>query len=205
MTRPYTGNSDAPASGKKEGLEKFVDLCQFFWKFSNLGTYSNRLMRSAPAGITPASPDYKKWVSVHATGRACDLGWADRQKALDFIGFLENNADALEIEEIHDYYYTGPSGQWGRGWRCNRNGVAGWKIYDANDNAGTPGGKWVHVEISPRMANDPNLVGETFKQVFEKINHDAKVREYLMSLAKEAEEKQKAEKKAESKPVKKKK
>jgi len=202
MARPYTGNSDAPATGTRPGLNGFIKAVtethktlmgnQSFWGLKNIGTFSNRLMRSAPAGMSPSNPDYKKWVSVHATGRAVDLGWDDRGKAEDFIKFLEKNADALGIEEIHDYFYSGPAGQWGRGWRCNRNGVAGWKIYDSKDNAGTPGGHWVHVEISPSMAADEKKAYDATKAAIEKYFDQKKVAEYLKSLA-EAKKKQEAE------------
>jgi hypothetical protein len=205
MARPYTGNADAPASGTRPGLNGFIKAATekrktmagevSFWGLTNIGTFSNRLMRSAPAGLTPASPDYKKWVSVHATGRAVDLGWTDRAKAEDFCRFLEKHADALGIEEIHDYDYVGPSGQWGRGWRCNRNGVAGWKIYDANDNAGTPGGDWIHVEISPAMAADEKKAYDTFKAEFEKYLGQKRVEDYLKGLSEEAKKKAEEEKK----------
>lgn len=184
MARPYTGNSDAPAKGKRAGLEKFVELCAKQFGMKNLGTYNVRLMRSAPAGT---KPDDKNWLSVHATGRAADLGWDKRVKAIDLIEFLEHYADALEIEEIHDYFYTGPKGQWGRGWRCNRKGKPGWKIYDSADNAGTPGGKWVHFELSPKMADNAALVEKTFKDIIKKADEDAKkdkaVAEYLKAVA----------------------
>lgn len=166
MARPYTGNKDAPAKGKRPGLEKFADIMEFLAGVKNIGTYNVRLMRSAPKGMTMNSPGAGKWMSVHATGRAVDLEWKDRAKVLQTIDFLEKNADALGIEEIHDYFHTGPAGQWGRGWRCNRDGKPGWKIYDAKNNAGTPGGKWIHVEISPAMADSPEKVDAVFKQLF---------------------------------------
>lgn len=204
MARPYTGNADAPAKGTRPGLNGFIKAATekrktlmgevSIWGLNNIGTFVNRLMRSAPAGITESHPDYKKWVSVHATGRAVDLGWTDRAKAEDFINFLEKHADALGIEEIHDYFYTGPEGQWGRGWRCNRNGVAGWKIYNASENAGTPGGQWVHIEISPTMAADEKKAYDIFKAEFEKYLSKKKVEDYLRGLAEAA--KKEAEKEA---------
>jgi hypothetical protein len=33
--------------------------------------------------------------------------------------------------------------------------MAGIRIFDAKNNAGTPGGRWLHVELSPAMADDP--------------------------------------------------
>jgi hypothetical protein len=44
---------------------------------------------------------------------------------------------------------------YGRGYRCSRGeGLKGVKNYDAKDNAGSFGGKWLHFELSPEMAND---------------------------------------------------
>ena len=169
MARPYTGNADAPAKGKRPGMEQFAGAMEFFFGLNNIGTFNVRLMRSAPKGTTMNSPGAGKWMSVHATGRAVDLGWKNRQKVLEAIDFLEKNADTLGIEEIHDYFHTGPAGQWGRGWRCNRNGKPGWKIYDAKNNAGTPGGKWIHVEISPEMADSPAKVDAAFKKIFSSL------------------------------------
>lgn len=199
MARPYTGNADAPGKGERPGLSTFIANAKFIWGFKNLGTFSNRLMRSAPAGIKEGSADYKKWVSVHATGRAVDLGWSDRAKALEFIAFIEKYADQLGIEEIHDYFYAGPAGQWGRGWRCNRNGVAGWKIYDSKENAGTPGGQWVHIELSPQFADNPALVTKAFAETMEKAKSDAKVAAYLKSLAETAKKEAAEEDKKKSK------
>lgn len=204
MARQYTGNSDAPAKGKRAGLEKFVELCAKHFGVKNMGTYNVRLMRSAPKGT---KPDDKNWLSVHATGRAADLGWSKRPDGIELIDFLEDNADKLEVEEIHDYFFTGPKGQWGRGWRCNRKGKPGWKVYDSSDNAGTPGGKWVHVELSPKMADNPALVEKAFKDIFAELEKDAKALAYLKALADqkrkaiEAEEAKKsaAQKEAEAK------
>lgn len=189
MGRPYTGNADAPGKGERPGLSTFIANAKFIWGFKNLGTFTVRLMRSAPAGLKEGSADWKKWVSVHATGRAVDLGWSDRTKALEFLAFIEKYADQLGIEEIHDYFYTGPAGQWGRGWRCDR---AAWKIYDANSNAGTPGGQWIHIELSPQFADNPALVTKAFTETIEKAKRDAKVAAYLKSLA-EAAKKEAAE------------
>jgi hypothetical protein len=98
---------------------------------------------------------------VHATGRAVDLGYQNRDNALILWNFLLNNTAQLGIEEIHDYAYRWPNQDpkdttaWGAGYRCSRGeGLAGVKIFNAKDNAGTPGGRWLHVELSPAMADD---------------------------------------------------
>lgn len=158
MGRPYTG-WDGNAPGKRAGLEKFVQLICFLsgntlW---NNGTWSVRMMNN---------PNYKPRPSVHSTGRAADLSWrlqkerrrggtyADCEKMLDF---LVQYADQFRIEEIHDYHY----GQWGRGWRCDR---AAWRVYEKN-TIGSPGGDWIHVEISPEFADDPGYYDNLVKQI----------------------------------------
>lgn len=169
--RNYTGTTDGVAKAKRPGTEKFIDICGNKWGLTNLGSFGVRLMRSAPAGLSIEDPAARKYLSVHATGRACDLGYADRKVGLEAWDFFLANADALEIEEIHDYAFTGPTGTWGRGYRCNR-GVdknkkpnPQVKIYTATDNAGTPGGKWLHVELSPAMADDPQRLVRAWKQI----------------------------------------
>lgn len=153
---PYTGNTD-PAEGPRPGTIKFGEIMASRWKFTNLGIWANRPMR----GSEPPR------LSVHATGRAIDLGFDPKRAAL--VGsvclWLEANHVALGIEEIHDYSGTSKAGteKWGRGFRCNRNGAPGWKDWTPTDNGGTPGGKWIHVELAPSMADDPKLFVKTWK------------------------------------------
>ncbi len=156
---PYTGNTD-PAEGPRPGTIKFGEIMASRWKFTNLGIWANRPMRSS-------DPNAKPRLSVHATGRAIDLGFDPKRAAL--VGsvclWLEANHVALGIEEIHDYSGTSKAGteKWGRGFRCNRNGSPGWKDWTPTDNGGTPGGKWIHVELAPSMADDPKLFVKTWK------------------------------------------
>lgn len=159
MGRPYTG-WDRNATGKRAGTEKLVQLLCFLSgnKLWNNGTWSVRQMNN---------PNYKPRPSVHGTGRAADLSWrlqkergrggtyADCQKMLDFI---VQWADLLRIEEIHDYHY----GQWGRGWRCDR---AAWKVYEKN-TIGSPGGDWIHIEISNEFADNPGYYDQAIKDIF---------------------------------------
>ena len=117
--------------------KKFYDLCKRRWKFTNLGMYANRSMRGS------------KNLSVHATGFAVDMGYpatrAGRATAKQAWDWLILHSEELRICEIHDYAY----GDWGRGYRCSRGeGEKGVKIFTATDNAGTPGGAWLHVEVS---------------------------------------------------------
>ena len=145
--RPYTGTKDGAAKGKRLGTEKLVDLCKRRYPgFSNLGTWVVRDMRGKPGQL-----------SVHATGRAADIGYGTakdaRNNAIELFNWLLQNATALGIEEIHDYAFS----KYGRGYRCSRADKDGGVIVykDLASSAGTPGGTWLHVELSPEMADDP--------------------------------------------------
>lgn len=157
MPRKYTGNSDGLSkTGAKPGTEKLVELCRKRWGFTNLGIFANRRMNNSQAAKDPKNP---KWLSVHATGRACDIGYSDRKVAVQAWDWFIANTAALGIEEIHDYAFdpdgAGKKKAWGRGYRCSRGeGNKGVKIFTETDNAGTPGGKWLHIELSPEMAAD---------------------------------------------------
>ena len=159
MSRKYTGNADGAANGKRPGTEKFVDICELLYKMKNLGTWVVRDMRGKPGQL-----------SVHATGRAMDLGYdpkkMNRAAVESLCETFAANADLLGIEEIHDYSYKGPTGVFGRGWRCSRNA---WKVYDAKDNAGTPGGKWIHLELEPKFADDPAKVKAAFDKLLASV------------------------------------
>ena len=127
--------------------KKFFDLCQRRWAFTNLGMYANRQMRGS------------KNLSVHASGFAVDMGYpatrAGRAAAKEAWDWLIEHSEALLLCELHDYSYRNPAQPdtdktaWGRGYRCSRGpGVKGIKLFDSKDNAGTPGGVWLHAEIS---------------------------------------------------------
>jgi len=168
VTRPYTGNRDGLSPvGARPGLKEFVKLCQDRWGFSNLGTFANRRMNNAAAKADPNNP---KYLSVHATGRACDLGYKNRATAVQAWDWILQNAAALGVEEIHDYAFdpdgSGPMKPWGRGFRCSRGeGNKGVKIYNERENAGTPGGLWLHFELSPEMANNPAKLREAWNSI----------------------------------------
>ena len=156
-TRKYTGNSDGLAKGPRPGTEELLRLASKRFGFTNLGIFSNRRMNNDKAKADPTNP---KYLSVHATGRAVDMGYKDRKKAEECWNFLIQHTAALGIEEIHDYAFDpdgkGPKKAWGAGYRCSRGeNLAGIVIFDEKNNAGTPGGKWLHVELSPEMADDP--------------------------------------------------
>jgi hypothetical protein len=160
--RKYTGNTDGVAGGVRPGTTLLLRLCGKWFGATSLGTYSNRRMNNAKAKADPTNP---KYLSVHATGRAVDLGYKERAKGLAMFNFLLANTKILQIEELHDYAYKNPAQDpkdkthWGRGYRCSRGegtDPKSIKIYDSTVNAGTPGGKWIHVELSPFMADNPD-------------------------------------------------
>jgi hypothetical protein len=164
MPRKYTGNTDGLSrTGARPGITKLIQIAQKNG-FSNLGSFANRSMNNPKA--KQGDP---KWLSVHATGRACDIGYTDRAKALEMWDFLLANTAELGIEEIHDYAYDDNVQDkqlgWGRGYRCSRGeGAKGVKIYDSQDNAGSQGGKWLHVELSPEMADNVNKFTAAWKK-----------------------------------------
>ena len=156
--RRYTGfNGDNGAA--TPGLVRLVDYATFLTNGGlwNNGMYANRPMRGKPS------------TSVHATGRAVDLSWRklkSRPKAFgtynpakEFIDFLVEHADLLQIEMILDYWGR-PHGQ---GWRCDRQS---WTQYTRPTIGGAPGGDWFHIEIAPRMANNPAYYDWAFRHIF---------------------------------------
>jgi hypothetical protein len=159
VARKYTGNTDGNHGKVRPGTTELLRLASKRFGMTNLGTYTNRRMNNSQADKDPTNP---KWLSVHATGRAVDLGYKDRKNAVALWNFLIANTAQLGIEEIHDYAYKWPAQDkadktaWGAGYRCSRGeGIKGVKIFTPQNNAGTPGGKWLHVELSPAMADDP--------------------------------------------------
>jgi hypothetical protein len=135
---PYTGNSDANPKGKAtEQAIKFAQIMHDRWGFTNLGIYAYRPMRGSGN------------LSVHATGRAVDLGYKPsfQPRVSEICDWLADNYLTLGIEEVHQYSWEGSD--WGRGFRCCRDGKPGWKTWTAEANGGTPGGKWIHVELAP--------------------------------------------------------
>ena len=147
--RPYTGNKDGNYGKAREGTLELLRLASKRWGFTNLGVWANRPMRGSTQ------------LSVHASGRAVDLGYQNRDNALALWNFLIANTAQLGIEEIHDYAYRNPNQDpkdktaWGAGYRSSRGeGMRGIRIFDAKNNAGTPGGRWLHVELAPHFADD---------------------------------------------------
>jgi len=164
--RKYTGNSDGLSrTGAREGLKKFVALAMKEYGMTNLGTFANRQMKNPKAKANDP-----KWLSVHATGRACDLGYSDRHKAMELWKLMLANSREMGLEEAHDYAFDADKADkekgWGRGYRCSRGeGEAGVKVYDEKDNAGSQGGRWLHFELAPAMADDQGKVAAVWKKI----------------------------------------
>ena len=133
----YTGY-DKTAEQKLKGTERFVELCGRRWGFKNLGTLVVRQMRSGQG------------MSVHATGRACDIGFPNTKQghaaAVEAMLWFVKYYKELGIEEVHDYGGL-INGTW-QGWRCDRKGKPGWKKWTDTDNGGSKNGRWIHVELA---------------------------------------------------------
>jgi hypothetical protein len=154
MPRPYPYYPiTTPGTGKLAGTEKFVQLCQRRWQFTNLGTWVVRPIRKGQS------------LSVHSLGVALDIGYpktrAGRAKAREAWDWFIANTEALGICEVHDYAYRNPKQPktdptaYGRGYRCSRGeGEQGVKIFTKTDNAGSFGAAWLHVELEMRYATD---------------------------------------------------
>jgi len=154
--RRYTGTKDGIAKGPRKGMLEFIKQVELrtdkaLW---NNGHFVVRPVKGTGAG----GP-----LSVHATGRAVDLSYrkmADKGKANgrkhaeDLMELLVANNRLLGIELILDYMPPG-----GRGWRCDR---LAWQDYTPPGLHGSNGGDWLHVEISPRMADTPQAVVDAF-------------------------------------------
>ena len=163
MTRPYTGSSDAPGTRLRPGLTELSRLINKTWGFKFIGGFVNRKILSGPS---------KGQWSVHATGRAIDMRYPStrygRNQAVQVWVWLLQNTQQLQIEEIHDYAYQKPGDPraYGRGYRCSRGeGCAGVIDYTAKVNAGSLGGNWLHIELSPFMADDAKALREAWKAI----------------------------------------
>ena len=160
-SRPYTGNSDGAAAGPIPGMDEFIRQCI---KYSNGALFNN-----GSWGVRPMRGSEN--LSVHATGRAVDLGYTksdkyptvNRKGAIAFINTVLANANELGVECVLDYFPK----PFGRGWRCDRQA---WKSYSKPEIHGAPGGLWLHVEVSSMFVNQPaNLIQQAFKRVFTEL------------------------------------
>lgn len=164
--RKYTGTSDGAAKGRRAGMIAFIDEIHqrsggALW---NNGDFLVRDVRGKAGQL-----------SVHATGRAVDLSYrfikgvgkgsatrgieqGGRQEAVKWCRLLVKNADLLGIECILDYF---PEPH-GRGWRCDRRD---WIKYEVKTITGAPAGDWLHVELSPAVADDAAAMRKAFTQL----------------------------------------
>ena len=158
MKRPYTGNKDGAAKGLRPGMKVFIDEVI---KLSNGALWNN-----GDWGVRPMRG--KEELSVHATGRAADLSYRHmppkkgvkngRVEAVRVLKILQANADLLGIEAMFDYFPK----PWGRAWMCSRDA---WSKYTKETIHGAPGGDWIHLEVSPEMADDPKKMREAFQKL----------------------------------------
>ena len=159
-SRPYTGNSDGASPAHRDGMDEWIRQAVKYGDgaFYNFGSWGIRNMRGSSN------------LSVHACGRAVDLSYsksekhptANRKGTMAFINIVTANANALGLECILDYLLK----PYGRGWRCDRQR---WRKYSKPTIHGAPGGDWLHIEISPAMADSPALVRQAFQRVFAEI------------------------------------
>lgn len=169
MPRKYPYYPSFDGKKAKPGTEKLVELCGKRWKTKNLGIYAARLMRNSHTeGKKIGDPGMEKYLSVHATGAACDIGYPDRKTGVAMWEYFLKYTKELGIVEIHDYAFDanvkdGKPG-YGRGFRCSRGeGAAGVKVFTESDNAGSFGGQWLHLELDEEMANNPQKLEEFFR------------------------------------------
>jgi len=150
MKRVYTGNKDGAAAGEHPQLtalmkELFKAYPKALW---NNGSFGVRNMRG------------KESLSVHATGRACDISWRNmgdgkrgvakggRRYATEAMDYLVKHADALGIEMIIDYF-PAPHG---RAAKCDRD--MAWQKYTKPTVHGAPTGDWFHTEVDGKKSSE---------------------------------------------------
>ena len=150
MKRVYTGNKDGAAAGEHPQLtalmkELFKAYPKALW---NNGSFGVRNMRG------------KESLSVHATGRACDISWRNmsdgkrgvakggRKYAMSAMDYLVKHADALGVEMIIDYF-PAPHG---RAAKCDRD--MAWQKYTKETVHGAPTGDWFHTEVDGKKSSE---------------------------------------------------
>ena len=150
MTRPYTAAKAPVASRALAGNDEFIRqvIKRSMGSLWNNGSWIVRDIRTKPGQL-----------SNHARGLAVDFSYRKmtdkgvvngRKIALPFIYKLLENADTLQIELVIDYAEN-------RSWKCDRGTWLKGKW---------SGGDWFHIEISPAMSVNENLVKQAFNDVF---------------------------------------
>ena len=156
-SRPYTG-FDKTASSRREGTEQLIREIN---KVTDNGMWHNGswVVRNKRGKSSP---------SVHGTGRAFDISWRDMgtkgngdyEMACKVMDFLVEHAEKLGVEAVYDYWPQ----PFGRGWKCDRQR---WTSYDRKVMSLTPGGDWVHVEISNEFADNADHYIEAIGRLWE--------------------------------------
>jgi hypothetical protein len=156
--RDYIGNSDGPAKQARPGMDEFIKqiIRVSDGALFNNGSFGQRDVRGKPGTL-----------SVHATGRAVDLSYrasaqhpkSNRKNARAVINRILEHANDFGIQAVLDYFPV----PCGAGWRCDRQA---WEKYTRPTLTGAPRGDWYHVELDPRMADNPEAVKAVFKKVF---------------------------------------
>jgi len=148
--RPYTAVLAPVAKGPLQGTDEFIRqiVKRSGGSLWNNGSWVVRDIRTKPGQL-----------SNHARGLAVDFSYRKmtdkgvvngRKTALPFIYKLLENADTLQIELVIDYAEN-------RSWKCDRGTWLKGKW---------SGGDWFHIEISPAMSVNENLVKQAFNDVF---------------------------------------
>lgn len=169
---PYVVPTYPVVKHKLAGTEKWAELANkhsegALW---NNGTWVLRDVKGKPGQV-----------SNHARGVAMDLSWRrieprglgvsdGRRKSITFLQKCLDNWQMLGIQCVLDYF---PQAH-GRGWRCDRVGTGvvkphafeAWVKYAQPTITGAPGGDWLHIEITRKMADDPGAVERAFAAVF---------------------------------------
>lgn len=155
MALKYTG-FNGNAKGPLASMDAWIKHALEYSGFKNLGSYVVREQRSS------ATVDHKNVPSVHGTGRAVDIGYTGvekgRKKCLEFLEFLVLNGDVLGVELILDYCPK----PYGRGWKSER---GSWQNYEKPTLAGAPGGRWIHVEVSPTLLGNMRAVNQAWNDL----------------------------------------
>jgi len=158
MTRPYTITKQPVVTSPKAGMAKWVELCckhsdGSLW---NNGIWVNRDVRGKPGIVSNHARGLAvdvsyRWQSYKKGGKYVSKGRQDGRKvSLAYINKLLDNADTLGIQLVIDYALN-------RSWKCDRGTWIGGKFEN---------GDWWHIEVDPRLANDPQATKQAFQAVF---------------------------------------
>jgi len=134
---PYIG-WDKDATGKRDGTEKLMWLCQRRWGAKNYGTWMVRPIKGTNAP------------SVHGTGRALDILIEDKDMKAQAVAWFTRPdvVKTLGIQAVHVYRCR--ESAFGKGWRVGR----GWRIWTKTNNGGSRGANHLHIEIDHSLCDD---------------------------------------------------